>query len=124
MGKIKVISFANIKLYINDEKLGKIASGDTTEYDVEKGVHTVQAKSAWCGSKKLNVTIQSNETATVLINTFKYEMLFRLMIIAFALLFTLTKAIVFVFIAAALLLYPLYFITFGRSSYFRLEFNA
>jgi hypothetical protein len=43
------------KIFIDGQKVGKIGSGQTREFAVSAGQHTVRAGIDWCGSPTINV---------------------------------------------------------------------
>lgn len=51
----------SIGIYLDDKKIGDIADGESKEFEVEEGVHTLRAKIDWCRSNPINLKINSEE---------------------------------------------------------------
>jgi len=51
------------KIYIDGVHRGDIRVGETKEFPVSDGFHTVQAKIDWCGSNKLDVEVRDSVVA-------------------------------------------------------------
>ena len=51
------------KIYINGIHRGDIRVGETKEFPVSDGFHTVQAKIDWCGSRELHVEVRDSAVA-------------------------------------------------------------
>ncbi|ANF51816.1 hypothetical protein A0O34_15445 [Chryseobacterium glaciei] len=51
----------SIGIYLDDKKIGDIADGESKEFEVEKGGHTLRAKIDWCRSNPINLKINSEE---------------------------------------------------------------
>ena len=118
MGKIKIENTSPVaKIFIDGKEVDKIKGGQTKEYVVEDGVHEVFAKAAWCGSQKLKLNITNDETTTLKLSGFEHENLLKAIIFGLIAIFMFTKIIAFLFIAMAVFIFPLYFITFGKDKY-------
>ena len=120
MGKLKIESSTGAKIFINDVDKGAITRG-VKEYELESGDHEVHAKSAWCGSPKVNITIANDITSTLILDGFPNETLIRAAFMALAGLFVFTKSFIFAIIAGIVFLYPLYYITIGKDNYLQLS---
>ena len=48
------------KIFIDDAYRGKIKNGETEEFEVENGSHTVRAKIDWAGSKEFCVNVNDS----------------------------------------------------------------
>ncbi len=46
-----------IKLILDNKELSLIANGETKDFEIAAGEHTLQAKIDWCSSNKLTFTI-------------------------------------------------------------------
>ncbi|MBB1139345.1 hypothetical protein [Myroides sp. WP-1] len=79
-----------IALYLGEEKIGTIKDGETKEFEIQPGQHTLTAKIDWCRSNHLPITIGQD------------EMLF----------FNLKGTSPFL---------AIYYITFGKNKYLKLE---
>lgn len=49
------------KIYIDNEKIGDIANGETKDFMVAPGKHTITAKIDWCGSPEVTIDTGSDE---------------------------------------------------------------
>ena len=49
------------RVFIDDKNVGKIASGETMEYDVSAGKHTIQVKIDWCRTEKIAFIADHNQ---------------------------------------------------------------
>ena len=112
-----------IGIYVNREKVGTINNGETQEYEIESGKHEVFAKIDWCRSQKIELNTSENETVTLKLTGFKYgawilPIMFGFMATYYlmAYLFDI-KLIHIVLIPVIVILYPTYFITFGKNHY-------
>lgn len=116
MGKVKIESSTAAKIYINSKKVGGIKS-EIKEFELENGKHIIYAKSAWCGSKKVNIEITDNSEICLTLKNFKGEAFTKAIIMALMALFLYTRNIAFPIIAGIILLYPLYHISIGKNQY-------
>lgn len=51
----------SIGIYLDDKKIGDIADGESKEFEVEEGTHTLRAKIDWCRSNPINLKMNSEE---------------------------------------------------------------
>jgi hypothetical protein len=122
-----------IGIYLDNQKIGAVSSGETKEFDVPSGQHKVRAKIDWCGSKDLTCQINEKEVKTITISGFKYA---DYSIIGFFVpfaIYSLLKvffntdssllAITSLCISIILLFGLTYYLTFGRNSYLRIKEN-
>jgi hypothetical protein len=117
-----------IGVYMDNQKIGTILNGETKEFDVPSGQHTVRAKIDWCGSKNLTIQTNENEIKTVTISSFKFG---RYLMPGFAglvvLYFILKKfgdskfTDIILVITLPILLLVTYYWTVGRSSYLQIK---
>lgn len=118
-----------IGIYINGEKAGTIDDGKSIEYEVEPGKNDVYAKIDWCYSQKIELHLIENEIATLKLSGFKFgSWIFLIMLGLFAIYYVLKlifdfQLIHIVWVPVIALLYPTYFITFGRNRYLILTKN-
>ncbi len=115
-----------IGIYINGKKRGTIDDGEVKEYEIEQGSHEVFAKIDWCYSPKIKVKVDENQTKILKLSGFKYGtkmvwVMVLLPLIYFVLLQFNIDAKFFPFIMLIAILYPIYYITFGRKRYLVLE---
>ena len=112
-----------IGIYIDGEKVGTINDGETQEYEVENGKHEIFAKIDWCRSPKIELNITEDETKAVKLTGFRYSSwISPIMLGLLATYYLLTlifdiKLIHIVWVPMIVLIYPMYFITFGKNRY-------
>lgn len=46
-----------IRLVLDNKELSLIANGETKDFEITAGVHTLQAKIDWCSSNRLTFTV-------------------------------------------------------------------
>ena len=117
-----------IGVYLDNNKIGTILNGETKEFDIPSGQHTVRAKIDWCGSKNITIQTNENEIKTVTISGFKYG---NYLMPGFAglmvLYFILKKFVdsqftdILLVITIPILLLVIYYLTIGRSSYLQIK---
>ena len=119
-----------IGVYLDNNKIGTILNGETKEFDVPSGKHTVRAKIDWCGSKDLTCQINENEIKTVTISSFRYGNYLMpgfagLMILYFILKMFVDSQFtnILLVIIAPILLLVAYYLTIGRNSYLQIKEN-
>ncbi|MDE1207408.1 hypothetical protein [Tenacibaculum larymnensis] len=120
MGKIKIESTVGAKIYANEKELGLIKREDR-EYELENGEYEVYAKASWCSSQKININVTDDQTVTLTLNSFKYEGIIRAVMMVFVALFMFSKSLIFLILAGIIILYPLYYISFGKDNYLELN---
>jgi hypothetical protein len=54
--------FKVIELYLDGQRFGYISNGETKEFEVTAGQHTLKAKMGWYGSKNFDCTIFNKES--------------------------------------------------------------
>lgn len=124
-----------VKVFIDQIEKGKIANGDSEEYMVDPGEHTMQCKVYWCSSPALNIDIKEGETKYLqLKSAMKYYgigyALFLIGLLAgiFMTLTHIPKPSFFTWMQLTLLLplvlYLLFYLTLGRKKYMVLEEDA
>lgn len=59
-----------IGIYIDGQKAGTIANGETKEFQVSTGQHQLYAKIDWCSSQEFSCLVE-NETKTLVLSGFK-----------------------------------------------------
>ncbi len=118
-----------IGIYINGEKRGTIGDGEVNEYEVERGIHKVFAKIDWCGSQKIEVKVDENQTKILGLSSWSKNFTWFLILgILISCMFPLLRNEFAINLPEFLLLIPiivllliLYYITFGRKRYLVLE---
>jgi hypothetical protein len=116
--------FRDIRLYGDDKLVGRISSGKTITFEVKPGVHTLQAKIDWAGSKKITFKT-GEEDRKFILRSFKYTWIINLEILIIAIVFFLDFFVDLNLLFYLVLLLPgglllFYYITFGRYRYLRL----
>jgi hypothetical protein len=110
------------QLLIDGQKVGTIANGQTKEFEVPSGQHSIVAKIDWCSSPELS--FDSSDTKTFFVGGFKggnWIMPISLGIIVLHIIlkyFWGFDYLMILFIPAALPI--LYYMTFGRKNYLTL----
>lgn len=61
------------KIFVDGEKIGTIVNGDTLEFDLPAGTHTMQAKIDWCSSPEFTFSVKNGETKTINVGGFHRE---------------------------------------------------
>jgi hypothetical protein len=117
--------FRNYKIFIDGLQVGKVSNGEIKEFEITEGKHIVTAKIDWCGSQKILLNFNSNETKELKIGGFKngnwiMPLSLSILVIHFLLL------LAFNFGYTAFLLIPtylllLYYLTFGHQKYLTLN---
>lgn len=116
-----------IGIYIDGEKCGTIGSGERQEYEVENGEHEVYAKIDWCRSQKIKLDTIENEITTLKLTGFKYGAWVTPIIFGIILIYSLGKYALDIDLSFLIgfavigFLYPMYYITFGKNNYLRLN---
>lgn len=52
----------SIEIYLGETKLGELKNGESKEFEVEPGKYELRAKIDWCGSNKIDLKIDNNQT--------------------------------------------------------------
>lgn len=113
------------RLYIDGDSVGTISNGEIKEFNLEPGKHQLVAKIDWCQSNLLDFDLQESESRAVKLSGFKYgKLIAPLVLVGFIganLLDGLFDLTTLVAVGLSPFLYPIYFITFGRKRYLRIE---
>lgn len=115
----------NFRLFVDGEEIGKIANGETREFEVRRGQHTFHAKIDWCQSKKIQFYKAEHHNKVIEVSGFKYgniavTICLGLLLIYYISKFFLYKSFDFLLVIVLIgFLYPLYFLTFGKNRYIR-----
>ena len=117
--------FRDIHIFIDGEKVGSLANGESADYTTTAGQHEVVAKIDWCRSPKISVDLSEDETKTLRIGGFKYSNYIVALAAGLLLVhFLLSRSIGFhygLYPAVALMIIFAYYLSLGRSSYLSLE---
>lgn len=121
--------FANRRLpydiLLDDKKIGVVPPGRTVIFDVPSGRHKLQLKIDWTGTKAIELDLHDGDVKTFVVSTFRYSnVMFAVGGVA-AILGIVLRVIYHSYwialITAPFGLLFLYYITFGRLRYLRLE---
>lgn len=117
-----------INVYIDDVLTGDIAVGETKDFEVKPGIHTVYVKNKWGGSLPVEVDVSNNETKALRLSSFKYLMLLSPLIISavFIIYFSIKSFFnleqnTVIDTLIMLLFFAIVFFTFAKKHYWRLE---
>lgn len=114
----------NYQIFIDGQKTGIIANGQTMEFTTSPGQHTIMAKIDWCSSPDLLIHINDNETKNLKVGSFKHAnwiMPIGAGIIALHFILKMTMGFNYVlFLVFPVSLILLYYITFGRKKFLTL----
>ena len=131
MGKIVIYRtseysnrYRNYEVYVDGKKLGKISNGETREYEVLPGQHSLVAKIDWCSSKSILFDMNAGEVKSFKVGGFRNaKWLMPASVIIIVLSFQVNfefgfKYLFYSTIPVFLLL--VYFLTIGRKRYLTL----
>lgn len=110
-------------IYIDGEKVDKIADGQTKIFDLEPGKREVHAKVDWCGSEKMEIEVLENQNTAIRLSGFKYgdivlASIFGIVLVYLLISFFLKMDFNFLLMIAGIaFLYPVYHLTFGKNKY-------
>ncbi len=117
-----------IGLYLNGKKIGTINDGETKEFKLEPGTHSLRAKIDWCGSENLNFSLEDGEIKKVELKSFKNgSWLMPLVLIAAILGFIFDHYFDFnLYVLVSIITIPstvyiLFFLTYRRNKYLQLK---
>ena len=113
------------RLYIDGQIVGTISNGQTKDFEITQGRHTLISKIDWCSSPEVSFEINDHDSKKFLVGNFKYaRLLIPYVTVIFALSFLLAFKSHFYFGLIFLFqgfIYLLYFITLGRKNYLTLK---
>ncbi len=114
----------NYGVYIDGEKVGTIANGETKEFTVSQGTHTIVTKIDWCSSTTIQFSISDDETKAFKVSGFKnahWLMPAAIIIIISSYLVNLKFGFDYsLYLTVPIFLLLLYYITVGRKRYLML----
>ena len=61
------------RLFIDNQKIGTISNGQTKDFEIPAGRHSLIAKIDWCRSQELFFEINNNETKIILVGALKHS---------------------------------------------------
>jgi hypothetical protein len=121
-----------IRIFIDGVEVGKITNGNTEEYFVNPGVHTMQCKIDWCSSPVMDLTINSDESKFLELRSgmqyFGIGYILILVSLASDLLLKLAHiprpeyfAWIRVAVIIPVILYLVYYLSLGKKNYLKLQ---
>jgi len=114
-------------IYLNEKKLVEINDKQVFSFEIPEGRYQLRAKIDWCGSEPLNIEIEKGETKRIEVKGFIFSKYFLPVALISGILYFI---IYFKFNINSLLLatllmfflgYLLFFVSFGRNQYLRLN---
>lgn len=114
----------NYNIYIDEKKIGTIANGETKEFPVTSGHHSIVTKIDWCSSRIITFDVKGDETKEFKVSGFKNaKWLMTAALIIIILSCTVNSKFgleyLFYFVVPALFLL-VYYLTVGRKRYLTL----
>ena len=112
-------------IYVDEQKIGTIADGESKEFTVPAGKHSVYTKIDWCSSPVVSVVLQDHETRNLHTGGFKnakWLMPAGLVLIVLSFIINFFVAFTYLFfLLVPIFLILVYFITIGRKQYLTLS---
>lgn len=114
-------------IYLNDKKIGVIADGEKKEFNIETGVYKINGKIDWCKSQEIEFDIAENESKEIEISGYKYGHLIIIISLTIMLVYFLARNVldvdfkILIYPVAVGILYPMYYLTFGKNRYLRIR---
>lgn len=111
----------DFRIYVDGEKIGTIKDGETKDFVVSSGQHSIAAKIDWCSSPEVSFNIKDTDTKAFKVGGFESGNKIVLMTIGLIALYFIIKVLLQKNFAIFLLL-PVpfilgYYITVGRKKY-------
>lgn len=114
-------------VYIDGKKVGTIANGETKEFNVFAGKHSVFAKIDWCSSPTLSLDLNDHETKSLKVGGFKNgNWLMPTALVIIVLSFVANRLFDFdylFYLVIPIFLLMVYYMTVGRKKYLTLTEN-
>ena len=117
--------FRDYKVYINGQKAGTIANGNTEEYALPPGAHTVYCKIDWCTSNAVEVSGDTDHIKILQVCGFKHAAWIMPVAVAASFAGIVLKLLGYVNRFLLVILIPafiimLFYLTIGRRNYLTL----
>lgn len=112
------------KVYIDKEHVGTLANGETKDFFVSEGAHTVQVKMSWYGSAPYHCNLNEEDIRYLKVRSSAMAKWLPLVIIPFLLAQFLFKDMdeqYLFFFFVPILLIVIYMLTLGRNKYLAIE---
>jgi hypothetical protein len=114
-----------IGIYLDGQKLGTIANGETKTFEVAGGPHGLKARIDWCGSREISFSVSEGETKYFQLSGFKYGRIMAPIAISIIVLHFILKNFAginyLIWLLVPAFLITLYYITLKRNDYLVLE---
>ncbi len=111
-----------IDIYVDGQKIGGVSNGETKQFEIPVGTHTVCAKIDWCSSNDVPIDLSINEAEVLTLSSgwglFKY---LRVATIISTVLCIISGKFIFIVLPLIALIYMIYKLSFGRNSYLVLK---
>jgi hypothetical protein len=112
-------------IYIDGQKLGTIANGETKSFEVTQGLHTVYCKIDWCRSPEIHFEATENGAKVYTVGGFRtarwlMPLALGIIVLDYILRITVHFSLLF-FLLVPVFLLLVYFITLGRKNYLTLS---
>jgi hypothetical protein len=113
-----------IGIYLDGQKIGTIANGETKSFDVPSGNHALKAKIGWCGSREIELEVAGEEKKYFSLRGFRYSNIMLPFVIVLVLLNIFLRKIYansfVLWLTIPVFLLLIYYLTIGRNDYLRL----
>ena len=120
-----VNSMREYRIFINGQKIGTISNGQTKDFEIPAGRHSVIAKIDWCSSPELSFEINDNDSKILLVGGLKNgRWIMPLIMVILTLSVILPHAphsYYKLFLILPLFLFLLYYLTLGRKKFLTLR---
>lgn len=120
-------SMRDVRVYLDGELLGMVQNGQSSEFGIPSGEHTLITRMDWYGSKPLTLHVGEKESLHIELTSFKFgkwlsPLAFLLILgyYGFRQQFHISTTL-FLVIIIPLCAYFFYYLTLGRNSYLRLR---
>jgi hypothetical protein len=112
-------------IYVDGEKIGALANGEVKTFDIPEGSHSIKAKIDWCSSAEKQFSISGEEKKYFKLSGFRFSGVLIPLTLSIFILDKLVEKVyhidylIWLVIPGFLVL--VYFLTFGRKAYLKLE---
>jgi hypothetical protein len=112
-------------IYVDNEKVGEVANGETKDFLITPGQHTVVAKIDWCSSPEFSHNYSSDEIQYLKVSSNKIMKWLPLLVFPILILNLFFRKLInpdyIMFLFVPVLLVVIYMLTFGRRKYLTLK---
>ena len=114
-----------INIFIDGNKVGSIANGETKSFEVGAGQHTLKAKIDWAGSRELPVSVAEGEKKYFSLSGYRLSKILTTFTLAIVVLHLILSRIYhiewLIWLVVPAFLVLIYYLSFGRNDYLRLR---